>query len=255
MGRLQGKRCLVTGGSGGIGKATCLLMAREGAAGIGVHYMGSKAKAEAVANDCRKLGADAFAVQADVTRREACEAMVQECVRRWGGLDALVCYAGDPWRKDDWFAPFPEQRTAAFESAFRIDLLGSVHCAQAAIPVMQRQKWGRVVLTSSVPGLMGDVEGFSYLPAKGGIAALARSLARTYGHEGILANALALGSVRTEAMMDLTPEEEAILAKETAVKRIAEPDEIARVAVFLCSDDASFITGVALPVDGGLAYR
>lgn len=253
MARLQGKRCLVTGGSGGIGAATCLAMAREGAR-VAVHYGGSKQRAEDVAAACRKLGAEAFAVQADVQRRASCEAMAREVVQRWGGLDALVCYAGDPWRSDDWYQDFVNLRDEAFEQAFRIDLLGSVHCAQAAIPHMQRNRWGRIVLTSSVPGLKGDVEGLSYLPAKAGVAALAKSLARLYGKDGITCNALALGSVRTEAMADLTAEQEAALMAETAVRRMASPEEVAKVAVFLCSDEASFVTGVALPVDGGLAY-
>jgi 3-oxoacyl-[acyl-carrier protein] reductase len=252
--RLQGRRCLVTGGSGGIGAATCLAMAREGAK-VAVHYGGSEAKAEEVAARCREEGGDAFAVQADVARREACEGMVRQVVQRWGGLDALVCYAGDPFREADWFQDFTKLQDSPFEAAFRVDLLGSVHCAQAALPVMQRQRRGRILFTSSVPGLVGDVEGFSWLPAKSGLAGLAKALARTYGRDGITVNALALGSVRTPAMGVLTAEQEQALAEETALGRMAAPEEVAAVAAFLCSDEASFITGVVLPVDGGLAYR
>jgi 3-oxoacyl-[acyl-carrier protein] reductase len=255
MGRLSGKRCLVTGGSGGIGAATCRLFAREGARGIAVHYMGKAPRAEKVAAECKALGADAFAVQADIGLRDGCEAMVQRCQEAWGGLDVLVCLAGDPWRKEDWFEDFTRLGDEAFLKPWRIDVLGSVHCAQAALPVMRAQRWGRIVFTSSVPGLVGDVEGLSYLPAKGALQALAKSLARLYGRDGVLVNALALGSVKTEAMMGLTAEEEAYLADETAVKRIALPEEVARVIAFLCSEEASFVTGGAIPVDGGLAFR
>lgn len=254
MGRLQGKRCLVTGASGGIGVVTAQLMAREGARGIGVHYAGKLERAEEVAAACRKLGADAFPVQADVTRRDACEAMVKACVDRWGGLDALVCYAGDPWRSEDWYADFTKLRDEAFDKAYRVDFLGSVHAAQAAIPAMQRGKGGRVVLISSSPGLTGDVEGLTYIAAKAGIAVLAKSLARLYGKDGILVNAIAPGAVRTEAMAGLTPAQQAQLAAETALGRQAKPEEIARVALFLCSDASSFLTGAVIPVDGGLAY-
>lgn len=255
MARLQGKRCLVTGGSGGIGAATCLELARGGARGVAVQYMGSKERAEQVAEQCRKLGSDSFAVQADVAKREPCDAMVRQCVERWGGLDVLLCLAGDPWRAQDWFAPFPELRDEAFEKAFRIDLLGSVHCAQAALPVMQRGKGGRVVFIASSPALTGDVEGLSYLAAKAGLVALAKSLARLYGRDNVTVNALALGSVRTAAMGGLSPEDEARLSAETALGRQATPEEVARVAAWLCSEEAGFITGVVLPVDGGLSFH
>lgn len=252
---VQGRRILVTGGSGGLGAATCRELARQGARGVAVHYGGSKAKAEEVAAACRALGADAFAVQADVTRREACEAMVREVVRRWDGLDALVCYAGDPWRSEDWFAAFTDLKDKAFDAAWRIDFLGSVHAAQAALPVMQRQQAGRIVLISSSPGLTGDKEGLSYLPAKAALAVLAKSLANAYGKDGILCNALALGAVKTEAMGGLTAEQAGALEGENAVRRQAEPEEIARVAAFLCGEASSFLTGAVVPVDGGLAYH
>lgn len=255
MPRLTGKRCLVTGGSGGIGKATCLAMAREGARGVAVHYMNAKSRAEEVALDCRKLGADAFPVQADITRRDACDAMVRACVDKWGGLDALVCLAGDPWRSGDWYEDFARLRDDAFLQTFRIDLLGSVHAAQAAVPAMQRGRFGRVVFAASSPALTGDVEGISYLLAKAGLVALAKSLARVYGKDGITVNAMALGAVDTEAMADLTREQRNALEQETAVKRMAKPEDVAALAVFLCSDEAGFITGDAVGIDGGLAFH
>jgi 3-oxoacyl-[acyl-carrier protein] reductase len=254
MARLRGKRCLVTGGSGGIGAVTAKLFAQEGAK-VAVHYMGSRQRAEQVAAECKRLGADSFAVQADITKREACDVMVAKVVQAWGGLDALVCLAGDPWRSEDWFADFPRLRDEAFEKPWRIDVLGSVHACQAAIPAMQKGKGGRIVLTSSSPALTGDVEGLSYLTAKASLVALAKSLARLYGKDGILVNAMALGAVQTEAMGGLTAEQEAKLAAETAVGRQARPEEIARLALFLASDESSFVTGAAVAVDGGLAYH
>jgi len=130
-----------------------------------------------------------------------------------------------------------------------------VHCAQAALPVMQRQRAGSIVLTSSSPGLTGDKEGLSYLPAKAAVAVLAKSLANAYGKDGIRANALAVGSVRTAAMGGLTAEQAAELEGESALRRQARAEEIAAVALFLCSDEASFLTGAVVAVDGGLSYH
>lgn len=254
MGRLEGKRCIVTGGSGGIGAATSELLAREGAR-VAVHFLRNRDKAEQVAQRCRALGASAMPVQADLRQRDACERMAREVAQAWGGVDALLCFAGDPWRSADWFAPFTELRDEAFDQAWRIDFLGSVHAAQAVLPLMQRQRQGSIVFTSSSPGITGDKEGLSYLPAKAALAVLAKSLANAYGKDGIRVNALALGAVVTEAMGGLTAEQEAALARETALRRQAQPVEVARVAAFLASDEASFVTGIAMPVDGGLAYH
>lgn len=252
-GALRGKVALVTGGSGGIGAATVRAFAREGAAGVGIHYTRSRERAEELAAAVAREGTEAVPLQADLAEREEARRLVERTVEAFGALHVLVCYAGHPFRRDEWFAPFEDLTEAQLLSPLRVDLLGSVYCLQAAVPHL-KEAGGRIILVSSTPALRGDVEGFSYLLAKGGILSLTKALARYLGPEGVHVNCLALGSIGTEAMGDLSEEEEQALAEETALLRVGQPEEVARKAVFLASDDASFLTGATLVVDGGYAY-
>jgi 3-oxoacyl-[acyl-carrier protein] reductase len=255
MGALEGRYALITGASGGMGRATAVEFAKEGAAGIGLQYSRNRAAAESVAKAVRGHGAEPLLLKADVSDRAACHGIVKAFVRRFHRLDALVCYAGHPFRKDVWFAGFEGLTEDAFLGPFRVDLLGSVFAAQAAVPVMKRQRRGAIVLVGSTPAITGDVVGIPYFVAKAGVLALTKGLAQLLGPHNVHVNAIAPGAVDTEAMAGLPKKEAASLAREAALKRRGAPQEIARKAVFLCSDDASFMTGVTLVVDGGYAMR
>ena len=254
-GRLEGKAILITGGSGGLGRATALEVAREGARFVGVHYAKSKERAVAVAAGVKELGATPLLLRARVERRTEAHRLVEQFVKAAGRLDALVCFAGHLFLRRQWFSKFEDLTEAELLPPFRTDLLGSVFAAQAAGRVMRRQRSGSIVLIGSTPAITGDTVGISYMIAKAGVLALTRALAQVYGPHNIQVNAIAPGAIRTQPRGDLTEREIRPLIEEAALKRLGTAEEIAAKAAFLCSDDASFMSGVTLVVDGGYAMR
>lgn len=252
---LKGKVALITGASGGMGRATAVEFAREGVRALGVHYSSSADRAERVVEEVRRLGTEARALRADVSRPDEARGLVEAVVKAWGTIDVLVCYAGHPFRRREWFAPFEELTSEDLMAPLKTDLLGSIYCCQAAAGHMKSRKAGRIVLVASTPAITGDVVGISYLIAKAGILGLTRALALHLGPSNIQVNAVAPGSIQTEAMAGLTDEEKRELATEAALKRLGTPEEVARKVVFLSSEDSAFTTGHTLVVDGGYALR
>src|SRR2546426_4737223 len=168
MEALEGRTALITGASGGMGRATAIEFAKEGAKGIGLQYSKNRAAAESVAKAVREHGAEPVLLQADVSNRDECHGIVTKFVDRFRRLDALVCYAGYPFRKETWFAEFESLTEDAFLGPFRVDLLGSVFAAQAAVPVMRKQRRGAVVPLGSAPAVTGGGGGGSPFVADAG---------------------------------------------------------------------------------------
>ena len=254
VGRLDGRVGLVTGGSGGIGRASALELAREGA-DVAVQYSRGKEAADAVVKSVRALGRKAIAVQADVTDQRACRGLVAETLNSLGRLDTVACFAGHPFRKEEWYKDFEQLSRAEIQRPLDVDLLGSVFVAQATLPSMAKQRRGSLILVGSTPAITGDRVGISYLIAKAGILGLTRALALVYGPNGVRVNALALGSIASGPMDALADEEKRALAEEPALKRWGTVEEVARVVAFLASDDSSYITGQTIIVDGGYALH
>jgi 3-oxoacyl-[acyl-carrier protein] reductase len=251
MGRLKGKRVLMTGASGGIGKVTALEFAKEGAKSIAVHYSTSEDKAMKTLAEIKKLGSTGITVKADVSDYEEVESMIDLVVRKFGVVDIMVAYAGYPASKEDWFADPLDLSDDALDNPWSVDLKGSYHCIRALVPYMRKQKHGNIILVSSTPGVSGDATGLNFTLAKSAVRALVRSLAPVLG-PNIRINAIAPGSIETEAnLKTYTKQQMNDLIKTVPLKRFGEPVEVAKVAVFLASDDSSYIDGQTIVVDGG----
>ena len=241
--RLQGKVALVTGAAGGIGAATARRFGREGA--LVVVNDAKPDGLEAVASDVRAAGSQALAVAGDVTKKADCELMVGAAVREFGRLDILINNAGI--NRDAMAAKMTEEQ---WDAVLAVNLKGTFLCAQAALPGMRERGWGRVVNTSSL-GALGNIGQANYAASKAGVIGLTKTLALEYAKYGVTVNAVAPGPVMT-AMLAGVPDaiKEKIIAM-VPVGRIAAPDEIASVHVFLASDEAAFITGQVIFADGG----
>ena len=243
--RLEGRVALVTGAGGGIGAATARRFAREGATVV-VNDVDLDL-ARPLVTELQRAGVPALPIAADVTARTDVEAMVNRVVGEFGRLDVLVNNAGV--NRDAMSHKMTEEQ---WDQVLAVNLKGTFLCAQAVLAGMRERGWGRVINTSSVASL-GNIGQANYAASKAGVIGLTRTLALEYAKYGITVNCVAPGPVMTR-MLAGVPEaiRERIVAK-VPVGRIARPEEIAAVHAFLASEDAAFITGQVLFVDGGLS--
>ena len=252
MSSLSGKVAIITGSSGGIGRATALEFAKEGA-DIVLHYRSRSTEAKEVADKIAAQGQRAVLTRVDFTNvRQApveVQRMVEETIAHFGKVDALVNLAGYPAR-GEWKKRFLDLTPEDFFKPLNVDLFGSFLCARAVAPHMLKQKKGVIVNVSSTPALAGHDKGFSFTVAKAAVIGLTKALAFELAPY-VRVNTIALGNVETEWVSELTDEELRKEREENLMRRFGTPEEVARSLAFLCSDDSSFLNGQTIVLDGG----
>jgi 3-oxoacyl-[acyl-carrier protein] reductase len=243
---LTGKSAVVTGGSRGIGKQIALRLAQQGA-DICFSYKGNAAAAGATKGEIEALGRKALAVQADVTQAEAAEELIKAALEAFGKVDILVNNAGIT-RDDLIMRMKPEDWRDVLET----NLFGAFWTLKAVTRPMLRAKSGRIINITSVSGQAGQMGQANYSSAKAGLIGLTKAAARELGSRGITVNAVAPGFVLTELTQDLNDDLKAQINERTPLGRFGTTEEVAYAVAFLASDEAAYITGQVLAVDGGL---
>jgi 3-oxoacyl-[acyl-carrier protein] reductase len=246
MGRLSGRYALVTGASRGIGRAIALALGAEGAA-IGINYRTGADLALKVAEEIKALGARTLLLPGDVSKRETWSAMLEQVKSEWGQLDILVNNAGITrdglamrMKPEDW------------RLVLEINLNGAFFTTQQILPGMLRERWGRIINIASVVGQMGNPGQANYVTSKAGIIGLTKALAQEVVSRGITANAVAPGYIETDMTARLPQEAKDRLLSIVALRRPGQPEDVANAVNFLASDDASYITGHVVNVNGGM---
>jgi 3-oxoacyl-(acyl-carrier-protein) reductase len=243
---LTGKVCLVTGGTRGIGRATAILMAEQGADVI-VNYQHSADLAEEVCALARKHGVRAAAYQANVANEHQVMVMLEKVFNEFGVVNVLVNNAGITRDKS-----FLKMTRMMWDEVLGVNLNGPFNISQAVLPKMVETGWGRIINLASVVGLTGNFGQTNYAVTKGGIIAFTMSLAREVARKGITVNAVAPGFITTDMTKDVPPAALEQVKAVTPMGRLGNPEEVARAIVFLASPGASYITGQVLSVNGGM---
>lgn len=243
---LTGKVALVTGGSRGIGRAIALQLAEAGA-DVAVNYAGNEQAAAEVVQAIEALGRQAICLRADVGSWEQSEQLVQQTIEKFGKIDILVNNAGIT--RDNLMMRMKEDD---FDQVVHTNLKGVFNCVRAVTRPMMKQRSGRIISISSVVGSTGNAGQTNYSAAKAGVIGLTKSAAKELASRGITVNCIAPGFITTDMTDQLTEEIKTQILQQIPLNRFGLPEEIAKAVVFLASDNASYMTGQTLHIDGGM---
>lgn len=238
---------IVTGGSRGIGRAVAVRLAKDGM-NLVINYRGNSAAAEETERLCRELGAEVLLVQGDVSRAEDCEKLAAQAKEAFGRVDVLVNNAGIT--RDGLLARMTEED---FRAVLDVNLVGPWNMMKAVNRIMMKQRYGRIVNLSSVTGLMGNMGQTNYAAAKAGILGMTKSYAREVASRGITVNAVAPGFIDTDMTEAMSEGAKDKIVTGIPMGRTGKPEDVAEAVAFLASEQAGYITGEVLRVDGGMA--
>lgn len=243
---LEGKNALVTGASRGIGRAIALELAKQGS-NVAVNYAGNEKKAEAVVQEIEKLGCKAIKIKTDVADEAAVKMMVKEVISEFGSLDILVNNAGIT--RDNLLMRMKETE---FDEVINTNLKGVFLCTKAVTRQMMKQRAGKIINVASIVGISGNPGQANYVAAKAGVIGLTKTTAKELASRNILVNAVAPGFISTDMTEALSQEQQEEMLAMIPLKKLGEPEDVAKVVRFLASDDASYITGQTIHIDGGM---
>lgn len=246
MRKLEGKVAVVTGASRGIGRAIALKLAEEGAKVI-VNYSGSQAKAEEVVAMIQENGGEAIAVQASVSQTEEVTALMDAAVKTYGSLDILVNNAGIT--RDNLIMRMKEDE---WDDVLNTNLKGVFLCTKAVTRQMMKQRAGRIINISSIVGVAGNAGQANYVAAKAGVIGLTKTTAKELASRNILVNAIAPGFIKTEMTEQLPEDIKQGMLTQIPLAKLGQPEDIAKAVAFLASEDANYMTGQTLHIDGGM---
>ncbi len=246
MGSMSGKTAVVTGGSRGIGRAICLELARRGA-NVVFSYAGNTAAADKTLEELKALGVEARAIQGNVADPAAAKTLVDTAVKELGGIHILVNNAGIT--RDGLAMAMKEED---FDAVIETNLKGAFLCMKAAIRPMMKARYGRIVNLSSVVALRGNPGQVNYCASKAGLIGMTKSLAKEMGARGITVNAVAPGYISTDMTAALPDAARDAMLSTIPVGRAGSPEDVAAAVAFLASEEAGYITGQVLSVDGGM---
>ncbi len=245
--KLENKVALVTGAARGIGKAIAKALAAEGAVVI-VNYNGSAQRAAETVKEIEEAGGKALAIRCNVADFTACKDMIDGIIKEQGRLDILVNNAGIT--KDGLLMKMSEED---FDSVMDTNLKGAFNCIRHAARQMIKQKSGRIISISSVSGVLGNAGQANYSASKAGIIGLTKATAREVASRGITVNAIAPGFITTDMTEVLSEAVKTSVTETIPMKKFGKPEDIAQTALFLASEEAAYITGQVICVDGGMA--